>query len=333
MQKKVIISVVAINVFIMLTVFVLMSDKDKIENQMNNLNDNQIRIYNEIGITLDQMEAIKNVDGVKNVTFNNRNIFPSYAITAENNSLVSITGMTIESDNEYQKKLDYIAGSYLTAKYQVVITKSLADELISEGIGSDYKSLIGKDLVNGLKIVGVYPDPNYAQIESTQYMEDTELVDNKYVVPTRKSFTNSFMLFNAGAPYDQLGPINIHNDRIAYKYEADTQDYDTYVFDEERYDIDYKKSIANGAKNLIDPKTTEYGKTFNQFATINTGENRDAVVSSLKSILPDAAIVTSDTKLGDMINTKSMWLRVGLYAILLELLIIIPTIKNGKKRR
>lgn len=333
MQKKVIISVVTINLFIILMAFILMSDENKIESQMNNLNDNQIRIYNKVGITLDQMKTIKNIDGVETANFNNRNIFPTYTITKENNSMVSVTGMTIESDNEYQKNLDYIAGSYLTEKYQVVITKSLADELIAGGTAKDYNSLIGKEMVKGLKIVGVYPDPNYAQNKTEQYLEQIDRVDDKYIVPTETYFTNSFMMFNAGHEYNQQDTINEYNNDVAYAYEAKTNDYDTYVKSDDGYDVDYNKSIANGAKNLIDPATSQYGKTFNQFATINTGDDRDAVVSSLKTIFPDAAIITADTKLGDISNTKLTWLRFIMYAISLELLILVPTIKNGKKQK
>lgn len=332
MQKKVIISIVTVNVFLALMAFVLISDGNKIENQMNNLNDNQIRMYNKAGFTLEEMKAVKKLDGVDTATFNNRNIFPTYNFLTENNSQITITGMTIEPDNEYQKNIDYIAGSYLTGKYQVVITKSLADELIAEGTAKDYNSLIGKDMVNGLKIVGVYPDPNYSQV-AVNYVKDNRLVVSDYVEPYAKRFTNSFMLFNAGFTYKQQDAINEYNNTVAYAYENKTDDYDTYVHSDEYYEVDYKKSIANGAKNLIDPNTSQYGKTFNQFVTLNTGDDRDAVVSSLKSIFPDAAVITADTKLGDIVDTKLTWLRFIMFAIPLELLILMPTIKNGKKRK
>lgn len=351
MQKKVIISIIAVNVFIALMAFMLIDYSNRIESQFGMLNDNQIRMYNKGGFTTDEMEAVKLLDGVKAVTFNNRNIFPTYSISDSNGSLLNVSGITLEENNRYQKNLDYLAGSYLTDLYQVVITQSLADRLIANGIADDYEQLIGKEMVKGLKIVGVVADLPITETRVVDQYYTYEQGSSEAIDSYNIELYNSFLLFNAGREYDQTTELNKYNLDIYYDYQGKNRAESEKIVDNyndsdpsndgDSYSpiVNYEESVANGATSLIDPNSTAYGKTFNQFASIDTSGDRDQVATELSSIFPDAQIVTSDTThkdisdqlIGDLTNTTITWIKFVIIAVGLELLILVPTLKNGKK--
>lgn len=340
MQKKIILSLITINLFVLAMAYVIVNYSSEVTSQFSTLNQNQIRIYNPRGFTIEEMEAVKLLDNVTDVTFDNRNIFPHYILDFDNGSSLEISGISIEEDNQYQKSVDYLAGSYLTSKYQVIITQSLADVLIETGLADDYQHLIGMDMVNGLEIVGVYPDmPSTKERSYNRIYEQTDDITG-FIKRQDVSITNGFMLFNRGAENNKAAQIIDYNLNVAYKYEAQNKDWDRYIYnyndtdesnDEAEYQINYEESVANGAEGLIDPATTAYGKVFNDYAFINTDDNRDGVVEQLGQIFPEAAIVTSDTTFSSIQNPAYEWIKFGLVVIVLELFIFVPMFKNSKK--
>lgn len=338
MKRIVIFSIVLVNVLVLIIASVSIKYQVNINSSLSRLNDNQIRVYNPSGFKQSEMEQAHQVEGIEDIYFDNRNLFPTFLIE-EGNTKFDARGISIEEDNLYQQNLNYIAGGKLTDEYQVIIAKSLADKLVALRGLNDYQSLIGTEFVKGLTIVGVYPDTkDFNEREETlQYR-----VDKDTIVPIKSSsFINSFMLFNRGAELDSTTAINHYNLMIQSSYE-DNDQYGIVVNnytdqdpsnDDATLTVNYEESMENGAEGLIDPKSEEYGQTFNQYAFINTDEaDRDNVVEQLYSMYPDAIILTSDTKYSDIKNTELFYIIFILIAVTLESLILIPIIKNGKQR-
>lgn len=338
MKRIVIFSIVLVNVLVLIIASVSIKYQVNINSSLSRLNDNQIRVYNPSGFKQSEMEQAHQVEGIEDIYFDNRNLFPTFLIE-EGNTKFDARGISIEEDNLYQQNLNYIAGGKLTDEYQVIIAKSLADKLVALRGLNDYQSLIGTEFVKGLTIVGVYPDTkDFNEREETlQYR-----VDKDTIVPIKSSsFINSFMLFNRGAELDSTTAINHYNLMIQSSYE-DNDQYGIVVNnytdqdpsnDDATLTVNYEESMENGAEGLIDPKSEEYGQTFNQYAFINTDEaDRDNVVEQLYSMYPDAIILTSDTKYSDIKNTELFYIIFILIAVTLEALILIPIIKNGKQR-
>lgn len=339
MQKKIILSLITINLFVLAMAYVVVNYSSEVTSQFSTLNENQIRIYNPRGFTIEEMKAVKLLDGVTDVTFDNRNIFPYYNLYFDNGSSLEISGISLEEDNQYQKSIDYLAGSYLTSKYQVIVTQSLADVLIENGFADDYQNLIGVDMVKGLEIVGVYRDLPSTKEWSNNRRYEQNADKTSFIKIQDITVTNGFMLFNRGAENDMTSQIINYNLDVAYKYENKTKDWNRYIYyfndsdesnDEDIYQVNYEESVANGAKGLIDPETTAYGKVFNDYAFINTSDNRDTVVNQLAQIFPEAAIATSDTTFSSVQNPTFGWIKFILAVIMLESFIFIPTIRNSK---
>lgn len=342
MKKKIILSLVIVNLLVAVTAFVGIRYSYYISGQTNFLNDNQIRMYNSKGFTLEQMSALEQMNGVDKAIFDNRNIKPSFTLESEN-GVISISGDSIEEDNQAQKDLDFIAGTYLTDIYQVIITQTLADVLIEQGLASDYQDLIGKDMVKGLEIVGVYPDNKISNFRYINYhvLPPTE-GETEYVESGDKEIDHGFMMFNRGKEYESELLIRDYNNNLAYNYEQKNYDKNInspYVFTYNDSDpanddgptmVNYEESVANGAEGLIDPETKAYGDEFNQYGFITTSGDRDSLVAEISDFYPDAAIVTSDTKLNDIQGKTFAWIKFITFAIILEMFIFIPMIKNSK---
>lgn len=331
MQKKTIISVVVVNILIGFIALLINFEEAKIESFFSILNSNQIRIYNQAGLTIKQMESIKAIEGVDQATFNNHDIFPTYSLSFDDdNKLVDVFGKTLETDNKYQQQLEFLAGSYLTAENQVIITESLANLLIENKVATSFENLIGVDLVENREIVGIYPDEITTSIEVSK-ADYPQVVGREYQVQLYFECENSFMTFNQGVEYDKQFAIDTYNmEYVAYK--AGNLDKVKYN-DDDSYSLNYKKSVANGAVGLIDPNTTEYGDIFNQYATINVDGDREQVVTELTTLLPEAAIVTADTKAKEVVSEHAGWRNFILLAIGLELLIVVPACYYGRKQQ
>lgn len=338
MRKIVIFSIVLINILVLTIASVSIKYQANINSSLSRLNDNQIRVYNPGGFKQSEMDQTSEIEGIEDVYFDNRNLFPTFIIE-EGYTKFDARGISIEEDNVYQQNLNYIAGDELTDEYQVIITQSLADHLIALRGLVDYQSLIGTEFVKGLTIVGVYPDSD------DFYMSEGDLsyqVDGNTIVSNKVNhYFNSFMLFNDGAELDFTKAINQYNLKVQSNYE-DNNKYEIVVNnytdqdpsnDDDTLTVNYEESIENGAEGLIDPESDEYGQTFNQYAFINTEEtNRDIVVEQLYNMYPDAVIQTNDTKYSDIKNTGLFYVTFILIAVILEALILVPIIKNGKQR-
>lgn len=340
MQKKVVISIIVVNIFVLAVIAMVMSYGNKIDSQYSVLNDDQIRIYNPRGFTIEEMKAVKLLDDTSEVIFDNRNIFPTYYLEFDYGSRLTAKGISIEEDNLYQQKIDYLAGSYLTAKYQVIISQSIADILITNGYAKDYDGLIGTDFVEGLEIVGVYP--NFDSTEKRVFQKQIIPSDTEsgYREVVEERVENGFMLFNRGSENKMADEIMQYNINVAFDYEDETRDYERYIYnyndsiesnDEAIYQVNYKESVANGAEGLIDPQTKVYGKKFNDYAFINTKQNRDQVVAKLAELFPEAVIITNDSKLFDAINQTRAILWFVMWLLIFEGFIFVPMNKNGKK--
>lgn len=333
MQKKVILSIITINVLIGSMFLVIMQKEAEAESFFNFLNSNQVRVYNPPGFKLDEMENVKKMDGVEKATFINREIFPSYYMSIDSGlKSLSIMGITIESDNKYQQELDYLAGSYLTDKNQVIIDKSLADELITGGFASSYENLIGEYIGDNQEIVGVYPNSIFYDLDNGYNWDSTKIVNDKYVAEQSLNFENSFMTFNTGEMYNKDQQISQYNDELVY-FEEENSNKVVYKDDGYNYVVDYDKSVANGMEGLVDPDSDEYGDTFNQYLTINVDGEREQVVSNLKSLFPRAAVVTASTKVSEINNNRSEQINVVLMAVGLELIILVPVCYYGRRRK
>lgn len=333
MQKKIILNIIVVNLFIAIMAWVGIDYSNRVSSEFATLNDNQIRVFNYKGFTLEQMKAIDLIDGVSQSIFDNRNIFPYYSIDV-NEDMINARGISIEEDNQFQKQLEYIAGSYITDEYQVVITQSLADALIAGQIADDYQQLIDEELVTGLEIVGVTPDlKSTVAYNYTSNITEGDDRDSPYTVRTHTNLSNGFLIFNRGKETEMEQEILNYNDWVHMNSYGTDEEY-KYVTardSEGNSYTDYHASIENGASGLIDPETTEYGDVFNQFAFINVDGDRQQVVSQLQNLLPDAAIVTSDTKLNDFENTKLVWIPFIIVAIILEIFIFYPHFKLKKR--
>lgn len=331
MEKKTIISVVVVNILIGFIALLINFEEAKIESFFSILNSNQVRIYNQAGLTIKQMESIKAIEGVDQATFNNHDIFPTYSLSFDDdNKLVDVFGKTLETDNKYQQQLEFLAGSYLTAENQVIITESLANLLIENKVATSFENLIGVDLVENREIVGIYPDEITTSIEVSK-ADYPQVVGREYQVKLYFECENSFMTFNQGVEYDKQFAIDTYNmDYVAYK--AGNLDKVKYN-DDDSYSLNYKKSVANGAVGLIDPNTTEYGDIFNQYGIINVDGDREQVVTELTTLLPEAAIVTADTKAKEVVTEHAGWRNFILLAISLEILIVVPACYYGRKQQ
>lgn len=344
MQKKVIISIITINLFIVIIGLTISTQINKAEGVLSILNPNQIRVYNQKGITTDQMSKIEKLEGIETVDFINREIF-QYTYTYISSRAVadeqsggeerSTTGLTIEKDNVFQQKLNYLAGSYLTGKGQMIIDQQFADVLKAAYGLENYDQLIGHK-VEKKEIVGVYSKQSIADVTTTCDYTYMNVDNSRYIPRCFININNGFLTFDLGEKKEQKYEINQANTMIAYNYEQETRDFDYFIYTGDEYGnevVDYYTSNKRGVdEGIVDPESKEYGPTFNQYATINTGENREQVVSELKTLLPEAAIVTADTKISDIQNNTSSIIQFILIAISLELLIVVPTIRNGKKK-
>lgn len=333
MQKKVILSIITINVLIGSMFLLIMQKEAEAESFFNILNSNQVRVYNPPGFKLDEMENVKKMDGVEKATFTNREIFPSYYMYIDSGlKSLSIMGIMIESDNKYQQELDYLAGSYLTDKNQVIIDKSLADELITGGFASSYENLIGEYIGDKQEIVGVYPNSISYDLDTGYNWDSTKIVNGKYVAEKSMNFENSFMTFNTGEMYYKDQQISQYNDELVF-FEYENSNKVVYKEDGYDYVVDYDKSVANGLEGLVDPDSDEYGDTFNQYLTINVDGDLEQVVSNLKSTFPRAAVVTASTKVSEINNNRSEQINVVLMAVGLELIILVPVCYYGRRRK
>ncbi len=336
MQKKIILSLIAVNLYVLVFAGLRIDYGQQVTANVSRLDDNQIRMYNKLGFTLEQMEQLEKVDGIDQIVFDNRNIFPRFEIEFDT-ALVSARGISIEEDNKAIRDLDYVAGTFPTEEYQVIVAQSLADILLEGFELDDIDKLIGHEFVKGLTIVGVYKDTKDTSIEEfdTSFIQEE---DKSFKEVKNYNLQNSFMFFNRGTEISKDEIIRSINTDVMWDYESNGQ-YDIIVDtlndndpnnDQEPFSVNYEESVANGAKGLIDPETKVYGDTINQYAFINTSNDRDKVVTSLQKQFPDAAIITSDTKYNDIINTIPNWFKFILAAIVLELLIFVPAIRKGK---
>lgn len=330
MQKKLLISIVAVNLFILSVIVLRMNYTSIYSEQLATLNQNQIRFYNETGLTETVMDAIEKSEGISQVEFDNQNLLPTYQIEGDDYGII-VTGVSLEEDNVYQQQLDYIAGSYLTKPYQVVISQSLGDVLVTVQNLSDYQQLIGSDLVTGLEIVGVYKDTPSVVTEHQSTFYDFDQESDKYIKNNNYNITNSFFLFNRGEEVSKDQVIYTYNQNVLHDYQRQ-EDFNTIVTNEEEdgsVSIDYEQSVENGAIGLIDPQTTDYGPNFNQYGFVETtAGNRDNVVSELQKLLPEAVIQTSDTVYSDVTDSSNSWFKIIITSVLLELLIFVPVLKK-----
>lgn len=335
MQKKVLISLIIVNLFVLALVVMVVNYQQAINSQFDILNDNQIRIYNRDGFTTAEMKELEQSAGVDEVVFDNRNIFPQYSIDFPNNNYLSVTGTSLEEDNQYQQQLDYLAGTYLTDVYQTIISQSLADYLIANTSATDYQQLIGSELVNGLEIVGVYPDLQTTEVLTSEQTWAPNQDGTGFSQQGKTWIENGFMLFNRGqAPeFDQA--IASYNMQVANEYDIDGRYVYNYNDSDKTNDndspyVNYEQSVANGAEHLIDPETKAYGPKFNNFGFINASD-RDQVVATLSAEFPEAAIVTNDTKITDF-QSQSTSIIIFLSVVLIfELFIFVPIFKYSKK--
>lgn len=339
MQKKIIFSFIVLNVFVLTIIGIRLSYSNQINEQLQSLNDNQIRMYNPRGFTTTEMDAVSKLDNISDAVFDDRNIFPRYHLEA-NNFTLSIGGISVEENNQYQKELEYIAGSYLTDPYQVVITQSVADELINIRKLDSYDSLINTDLVDGLEIVGIYKDNSsvykYLNFKDYEFDADTQ----SYITNPQETYENSFYIFNRGEEYDKDELIQRYNVEVMWDYQS-SGDYNTVVDnmndsdntnDEGETTVNYEESVANGAKGLIDPNTDAYGDKFNQFAFIETNQDsKEQVVSKLQEMFPEAAVQTNQTTYSQLTNSMSNWLKLIIGIIILEIAVFVPMLRNSKK--
>lgn len=336
MQKKIIISFIAVNMFILVFALLRIDFGQTVTTSLSRLDDNQIRVYNKYGFTLEQMKQIEMMDGIDQVTFDNRNIFPRFEIELES-ILVNARGISIDEGNKTIRDLDYIAGTFPTEEYQVIVAQSLADVLVEGFELSNLDQLIGHEFVKGLTIVGVYEDTKDTTVEVVGEGY-TPQDDGSFTKTRTYTFENSFMLFNRGREIDKDYIVQQINEDISNQYYFNGQtdivvsnfDDSDSSNDDEEYFINYEESVANGAKGLIDPETKEYGDTINQYAFITVEDNRDQVVTELEEQYPDAGIVTSDSKYSDAVNSTQNWIKFIGAAVVLELLIFIPVIRNRR---
>lgn len=354
MQKKSLISILVLAA-LYITVFTNMKETEaKYTDQLEYLNDNHIKVYNEYGFKTTEQEIIKEIPGVDNAEFSNVPTIVHYFIgkyTPSYNTMdYNVYGFSIPEDSKYQKELDFIDGTYLTDTDQVIITDTLAKG-IAEFYGTDIGNLIGSTFGNDLEIVGIYKDSD-KDGSFTQIFPGSDFGEENDV------YYNSFYTFNTQQQIPSELAINTVNDSLRSKldmYEAEKlrtvcspgtdEEYiqvsnetyylwaDYYLFSSGCF-IDYDASVAAGISGLIDPNTTEYGEQFNQYLLLSVDEQRrDVIVEEIEKMFPNAAVVTNDTKYTDFKElNENKGIMIG-SLVVITLLILAPQIELKKRKK
>lgn len=284
MKRLMIICILAVNIVVIWTITSHLSYANRVDRYFDILNDDQIRIYNQAGYTIDEQSLIENIPGIKTAEFDNRNLFPYFIQDYGEQTNIVMHGITIDPGSNVQSNLTFIAGQPVTKEYQVVINQHLAAVMIKLGVATDIDSLVGQELVKGLTISGVVDIPRTSCTKN--YVVNYDYVLNKPQNDYSYGCANSFLLLNRGKEF---------------------------------------------STELTESELEQYGGKFNQYGFIEVEPNQKSqVVSALQRIDQKQLILTNDSSIGNNRESTVTWLLIILLAICLELIVLVPIIKNAR---
>lgn len=305
-MKRILVSFLAVNIVIIVTVFSIYKYIDKVRFEIESIPDNKIIIYNIAGFDNVQTEYIEQTLGVTDVKFNNFGT-KSYISTDKyrenrNNYDVGITalGKYVDENLKSYSEIEIVVGRDIQQENEIVISKSLAKEIKRLSNVTTLDQILGKNFSENYIIVGIYND----QDDFTR----TVINNLSFGINTPRTDVDFFNSYYCMSLSDGDQDLNF-NYRVLFS---------------EYYGVDIESYIESLDSN-------DYQNGFNQFAIVTTEDTeQEEVKMQIESYLSQSVVASNESEYSDYNILISKIIFYIIVYIMLMALMFIPQIYKIK---